>query len=454
MPTSLGADFARDARHLSGEGVELVDHGVERFLELKDFARHVHGDFLGKVAAGDRGRDVGDIADLRGQVARHEIDVVGEVLPGSGDTGHLGLAAELAFGADFTGDAGDFRRKRVELIDHRVDGVLELQDFTTHVHRDFARKVAAGDRGRDVGDIAYLRGQVAAHRVHGVGQVLPRAGDAGHDGLAAQLAVGTDFAGDAGDFGREGAKLIHHGVDGFLQLQDFAADVHRDLLGQVAVGDGDGDLGDVSNLAGEIVGHGIDALGQVLPDARHLGDLRLAAEFALRPHLARDARHLGGEYAELLDHRVDDGSRLQKFAAQRAAIDIELDGLQQIALRNGGNRPGHLTRGPEQIIDQRIYRAFHVGPGAAGKTELDALPGFPLSTDDLTDTFQLLRHPLIGRDDFIERVGDLSFDPEMVAGHSYREVSASHRLERVKQLLRRVRLSVRVWFDFGTTAAG
>src|SRR5216683_2090978 len=276
---AFGADLARDARHFAGEGVELVDHGVDGVFQFENLAAHVHRDLLGKVSVGDRGGHFGDVSHLSRQIARHRVDALGQILPGAGDAEHVGLAAQPAFGADFTGDAGDFRRKRVELIDHRVDGVLELQDFTTHVHRDFARKVAAGDRGRDVGDIAYLRGQVAAHRVHGVGQVLPGAGDAGHDRLAAQLAVGTDFAGDARDFGREGAKLIHHGVDGFLQLQDFAADVHRDFLGQVAVGDGDGDLGDVSNLAGEIVGHGIDALGQVLPDARHLGDLRLAAEF-------------------------------------------------------------------------------------------------------------------------------------------------------------------------------
>jgi hypothetical protein len=42
----------------------------------------------------------------------------------------------------------------------------------------------------------------------------------------------------------------------------------------------------------------------------------------------------------------------------------------------------------------------------------------------------------------------------MVASHSYREISTSHRLERLKQLLRRVRLAVRIWFDFGATAIG
>ena len=342
----FGADFARDARHFAGKGVELVDHRVERFLQLKDFARHVHGDLLGEVAAGDRGRDVGDVADLRGQVRGHEVDVVGEVLPGAGDAGHLGLTAELAFGADLARDARHFRGERVELVHHGVDGVFQLQDFAADVDRDLARQVAAGHRGGDVGDVADLRGEVAAHRVHGVGQILPGAGDAGHDRLTAELAVGADFAGDARHFGGERAQLVHHGVDGFLELQNLAADVDRDLLRQVAVGDRDGDFGDVADLAGQVVGHRVDALGQVLPDAGHFRHLRLTAELALGADFARDARHFRGEHAELLDHRVDDVGGLQKFAAQRAAIDVELHGLQQVALRHGGDRAGHLAGRP------------------------------------------------------------------------------------------------------------
>ena len=40
------------------------------------------------------------------------------------DAGHLRLAAELAFGADFAGHAGDFAGEGVELVHHGVDGVL------------------------------------------------------------------------------------------------------------------------------------------------------------------------------------------------------------------------------------------------------------------------------------------------------------------------------------------
>ena len=68
-----------------------------------------------------------------GEVARHEVDVVGQVLPRAGDPVHLGLAAELALGADFLGDARDLRGEGSELLDHDVDRVLQLEDLALGV---------------------------------------------------------------------------------------------------------------------------------------------------------------------------------------------------------------------------------------------------------------------------------------------------------------------------------
>ena len=45
------------------------------------------------------------------RLRRHGVDGIGEILPGTGDAAHIGLAAELAFGADFAGHARDFRRE-------------------------------------------------------------------------------------------------------------------------------------------------------------------------------------------------------------------------------------------------------------------------------------------------------------------------------------------------------
>jgi hypothetical protein len=54
-------------------------------------------------------RMLGDVADLSGQIGRHQVHVVGEILPGAGDAFNISLAAELAFGADLAGNTRDFR---------------------------------------------------------------------------------------------------------------------------------------------------------------------------------------------------------------------------------------------------------------------------------------------------------------------------------------------------------
>ena len=75
-----------------------------------------------------------------------EVDVVGQVLPGAGDALHVGLAAELAFGADLARHPRHFRGERGELVHHRVDGVLQLEDLALHVDRDLLGQVAASPR--------------------------------------------------------------------------------------------------------------------------------------------------------------------------------------------------------------------------------------------------------------------------------------------------------------------
>ena len=312
---AFGADLARHARHFGGEGVELVDHRVDGVLQLEDLALDVDRDLARQVAAGDGGRDLGDVADLRRQVGGQQVDVVGEVLPRAADAGHDRLAAEAAVGADLARHARHFGRERAQLLDHRVERFLEQQDLAAHVDGDLLGQVAAGDGGRDFGDVAHLRGQVARHEVDVVGEVLPGAGDARHLRLAAELAFGADLARDARHFGGEGVELIDHRVDGVLQLEDLALDVDRDLARQVAAGDGRRDVGDVADLRRQVVGHRVDGVGEVLPragDAAHVG---LAAEPAFGADLARHARHLAGERVELVHHRVDGVLDLQDLAA-------------------------------------------------------------------------------------------------------------------------------------------
>ena len=155
-PGAFGADLAGDAAHLAGETVQLVDHGVDRVLELEDLAAHGDRDLLGQVAVGDGGRDLGDVTNLRGQVGRHGVDRVRQVFPGAGHAADLGLAAQLAFGADLARHAGDLAGERVELVDHGVDRVFQLENLAADVDGDLLGEVAVGDGGRDFGDIADL----------------------------------------------------------------------------------------------------------------------------------------------------------------------------------------------------------------------------------------------------------------------------------------------------------
>ena len=132
---ALDADFARHRRHLVGERRQRVDHAVDRIGELGDFALGGDGELLLQVAVGDRGHDLRDAAHLAGEVARHRVDALGQVLPGARDALHLGLSAELALGADLARDARHFGRERRELVDHGVDRVLELEDFALRRRR-------------------------------------------------------------------------------------------------------------------------------------------------------------------------------------------------------------------------------------------------------------------------------------------------------------------------------
>ena len=95
LPTQLAfrTYFAGDARDFGGERVELVHHGVDGVFQFKNFALHVHRDLAGQVSSRDGGCDFGDVTHLTGEVSGHGIHRIGEILPGSGDTGHVGLSA-------------------------------------------------------------------------------------------------------------------------------------------------------------------------------------------------------------------------------------------------------------------------------------------------------------------------------------------------------------------------
>ncbi len=433
---AFGADLARHARDFRRERVELVHHRVDGVLELQDLAFDVHRDLRRQVAARDGGRDVGDVADLRGEVAGHRVHVVGEVLPRARDARHDGLTAELALGADFARDARHLRRERVELVDHRVDGALELQDLAFDVDRDLARQVAARDGGRDLRDTAHLAREVRGHDVHVVREVLPRARDARHDGLAAELAFGADLARDARDFGCERPELVDHRVDGFFQLENFAAHVDRDLARQVAVRDRDRDLRDVAHLRREVAGHRVHAVGEGAPGARNVLHDGLAAEHALRADLARDARDFGREHVHLIDHPIHDPRGTQELAFERPALDLERHGLRQVALRDGRDAARDLDRRLQEVVDQPVDGGFHRAPSTRAALALHALACEAAFADGVAHALELRREPLLRRDDVVEGVRDLARDAAAVSREPHGEIAVADRHEREQQLAR------------------
>ncbi|CAM5654015.1 hypothetical protein SALBM135S_08802 [Streptomyces alboniger] len=72
-----------------------------------------------------------------------------------------------------------------------------------------------------------------------------------------RMPSGANLAGDPRDLLGEGGELVHHRVQGVLQLQDLAARVHVDLLGQVTARHRRRDLRDVAHLGGEAARHPI-----------------------------------------------------------------------------------------------------------------------------------------------------------------------------------------------------
>ena len=176
---------------------QVVDHRVDVVFELGHLAARIDLDRAGQVALGHGGRHLGDGAHLGGQVGGQQVDVAGQVLPGAGGAGHVGLAAEAAFDADLARHRGHLIGEGRQRVGHVVDGLGERRDLALRFHGEVLLEVAVGDRGHHLDDAAHLLGQVGGHDVDGVGQVLPGAGDAGHLGLAAELAFGADLARDA-----------------------------------------------------------------------------------------------------------------------------------------------------------------------------------------------------------------------------------------------------------------
>jgi hypothetical protein len=91
------------------------------------------------------------------------VDVVGETLPRSLDTGDGRLTAKDTVRADLKRNSRDLGREAAELKNHGVHGVLELQHFAFDLDVDGHGQVAGCDGLRDFRDGAHLVRQVPGH---------------------------------------------------------------------------------------------------------------------------------------------------------------------------------------------------------------------------------------------------------------------------------------------------
>src|SRR6185312_4959436 len=96
-PVLLGVAVRRET--------EIVDHRVDVVFELRHLAAGIDLDRARQIALRHGSRDLGDGAHLRRQIGGEQIDVAGQILPGAGGAGHVGLAAKPSLDADLAGNA-------------------------------------------------------------------------------------------------------------------------------------------------------------------------------------------------------------------------------------------------------------------------------------------------------------------------------------------------------------
>ncbi len=121
----------------------------------------------------------------------------------------------------------------------------------------------------------------------------------------------------------------------------------------------------------------------------------------------------------MLNHRVDDIRGTQELAFQRSPVNVHLHGLRQIALSHGRDGAGNLGGWPKQVFDQRVDRGLHLTPRASRLMKARPLARPAFFTHDLPNPLQLPRDLLVGRDDVIERIRDLPWQPCPGAGQPH-----------------------------------
>jgi hypothetical protein len=158
--------LSRNPSHLGGKRTELINHRVDGVFQFEKFAFDIDGNFLRQIAVSDGAGDASNVTNLTGQVAGHQVYVIGEILPGTRQTSYGGLTAQIALRAHLPGDPGNLRSKRTQLIDHRVyraGGAEELafEGTTFHFDRHHLGKISLGYSADNSGHFARWPNQIS-----------------------------------------------------------------------------------------------------------------------------------------------------------------------------------------------------------------------------------------------------------------------------------------------------
>jgi hypothetical protein len=103
--------------------------------------------------------------------------------------------------------------------------------------------------------------------------------------------------------------------------------------------------------------------------------------------------------------------------------------LGKVSLSDGGNRTRDLGGWTKQILNQCVYRNFDISPSSSRFMKAEPFARSSLFADDLPDTLQFLGHLLVGSDDGIESIGNLSLDPGPGTWQPDGKIAVSHGLE-------------------------
>ena len=217
--------------------------------------------------------------------------------------------------------------------------------------------------------------------------------------------------------------MVDHGIDGFLELQNFAAYIDGNFFGKIAIGHRNRHVGNIAHLRGQITGHLIDRIGERFPYARYALHLCLATQLALSADLTRHAGHFRSEHREPLDHGIHHLRGTQELAFEHAPVHFQFHRLPEVALGHSTDSTRDFRRGAHHIFDESINRLHLESPFAHRSEERHPLFEPAFFADRNAQLLHFLSDVSFLGDGTIKCDGDLSESARPVRRQPYRKIA-------------------------------